>query len=72
MEDWVLDSGASFHSTFQKEILKNYQTTEVKKVYLADGTALDILGKGDVHIRTKLGLWVLKGVRYMFLACLNN
>ena len=65
VESWVLDSGASFHSTFQKEQLKNYYSTELKKVYLADGSALDVLGRGEVHIKTNLGLWILKDVRYI-------
>lgn len=32
---------------------------------MADGSALNVLGKGDVYIKTNLGLWILKVVRYI-------
>ena len=34
-------------------------------MYLADGTSLDVLGRGEVHIKTSLGVWKLKEVRYI-------
>lgn len=65
VESWVFDSKTSFHSTFQKDQLKNYHTTEIKRVYLEDESPLEVNGKGDFHIKTKLGLWVVKDVRYI-------
>jgi hypothetical protein len=51
LNSWVLDSRASFHTTAIREILKNYVGGDVGKVYLADGSVLDIVGMGDIHIR---------------------
>ena len=65
VDSWVLDSGASFHSTHKKENLKNYRDTEISKVYLADGKALEVCGRGEAHIQTKQGLWILKNVRFV-------
>ena len=50
LDDWVLDSGASFHTTPHREIIQNYVTCDFGKVYLADGSALDVVGMGDVWI----------------------
>lgn len=39
LQSWLLDLGASFHSTSHKEILTNFQaSTNLKKVYLANGS----------------------------------
>ncbi|CAA0830927.1 Unknown protein, partial [Striga hermonthica] len=35
-ESWVLDSGASFHATSQKELFKNYVLGNLGKVYLGN------------------------------------
>ena len=48
LDDWVLDSGASFHTTPHQEIIQNYVVGNFGKVYLADGSALDVVGMGDV------------------------
>ncbi|RVW71079.1 Retrovirus-related Pol polyprotein from transposon TNT 1-94 [Vitis vinifera] len=40
LDDWVLDSGASFHTTPHREIIQNYVAGDFGKVYLADGSAL--------------------------------
>jgi hypothetical protein len=66
IESWVLDSGASFHTTPIREILENYVAGDFKKVYLADGTTLDIVGIGDVRIRVHNdSVWKLKKVRHV-------
>ncbi|RVW76558.1 Retrovirus-related Pol polyprotein from transposon TNT 1-94 [Vitis vinifera] len=43
LDDWVLDSGASFHTTPHREIIQNYVVGDFGKVYLADGLALDVV-----------------------------
>ena len=48
LDDWVLDSGASFHTIPHREIIQNYVASDFGKVYLADGSALDVVGIGDV------------------------
>ena len=49
-DDWVLDLGASFHTTSHQEIIQNYAACDFGKVYLVDGMALDVVGMGDVRI----------------------
>jgi hypothetical protein len=51
LDSWVLDLGASFHTTVIFEILENYVAGDFKKVYLADGSALDIVDMSNVRIR---------------------
>ena len=51
VESWILDSGASFHSSPSKELFQNFKSGNFGKVYLADNKALEIEGKGDVCIR---------------------
>ena len=48
LDDWVLDLGASFHTTPHREIIQNYVAGDFGKVYLADGSVLDVVGMGDV------------------------
>ena len=42
----VLDSGASFHTTSQRDLLENYVARNHGKVYLADGESLAIIEIG--------------------------
>ena len=46
--DWVLDLGASFHTTPHQEIIQKYVKCDFDKVYLADGEALDVVRMEDV------------------------
>ena len=48
LDDWALKSGALFHTTSHREIIQNYVASDFGKVYLADGSALDVVGMGDV------------------------
>ena len=50
VESWILDSGASFHSSPSKELFQNFKSGNFGKLYLADNKALEIEGKGDVCI----------------------
>ena len=52
IESWILDSGASFHSTSCKKSLQNYVAGNFRKVYLTDDEPLDIVGKGEIHLKT--------------------
>ncbi|RVW34552.1 Retrovirus-related Pol polyprotein from transposon TNT 1-94 [Vitis vinifera] len=64
--DWVLDSGASFHTTPHREIIQNHTISDFGKVYLADGSALDVVGLGDVRISLPNGsVWLLEKVRHI-------
>ena len=66
LDDWVLDSGASFHIIPHREIIQNYVTGDFGKVYLADGAALDVVGMGDVQILLPNGsIWLLEKVQHI-------
>ena len=66
LDDWVLDSGASFHTTLHREIIQNYDAGDFGKVYLADGTALDVVGMEDVRILLPNGsIWLLEKVQHI-------
>ena len=61
-----MDSGASFHTTPHREIIQNYATCDFGKVYLADGSALDVVGMGDARILLPNGfVWLLEKVRHI-------
>ena len=66
LDSWVLDSGASFHTTPHQNILRNYVTGDYGVVYLADGEPLKIIGIGDVEIKLSNGsIWKLQQVRHV-------
>ncbi|GJU45327.1 putative ribonuclease H-like domain-containing protein [Tanacetum coccineum] len=65
VEDRIMDSGASFHFTFCKEELEKFRLRS-GKVRLADDKTIDIVGVGDVVLKTSFGTsWTLKDVRYI-------
>ncbi|KAE8692624.1 Retrovirus-related Pol polyprotein from transposon TNT 1-94 [Hibiscus syriacus] len=51
IESWILDSGASFHSTPYQEIMENYVSGDFGKVHLADDETLKIVEKGDIRLK---------------------
>ena len=66
LDDWVLDSGVLFHTTPHREIIQNYVAGDFGKVYSADGSALDVVGMGDVRILLPNGsVWLLEKVRHI-------
>ena len=66
LDDWVLDLGASFHTTQHRKIIQNYAAGDFSKEYLADGIALDVIGMGDVRILLPNGsVWLLEKVRHI-------
>ena len=65
-DEWVVDSGASFHSCSSSEFMESYTPSSQGVVYLADNTPMKIAGKGDVMIRSTNGtVWKLRGVRHI-------
>ena len=66
LDSWVLDSGASFHTTPHQNILQNYVAGDYGVVYLADGEPLRIIGVGDVEIKLpNNSTWRLQQVRHV-------
>ena len=48
MEKWLVDSGASSHMTWERNILTNFRQFEQRqKVSLDDGRTIDAVGVGD-------------------------
>ena len=61
-----MDSGASFHTTPHREIIQNYVAGDFGKMYLANGSALDVVGMGDIWILLPNGsVWLLEKVRHI-------
>ena len=61
-----MDSEASFHTTPHREIIQNYVAGDFGKVYLADGSALHVIGMGDVQILLPNGsVWLLEKVQHI-------
>ena len=61
-----MDLGVSFHTTPHREIIQNYAASDFGKVYLADGSALDVVGMGDVQILLPNEfVWLLEKVRHI-------
>jgi acyl-activating enzyme 14 len=66
IDDWILDSSASFHCTPHHEMMQNYVAGDHGVVYLADGQSMDIVGIVDVQIKTMNGsIWNLQNVRHV-------
>ncbi|BBG97541.1 disease resistance family protein / LRR family protein [Prunus dulcis] len=64
-ESWVLDSGASFHATSQKQFFERYVPGNLGKVYLGNDQPCAIIGKGVVKIKLNGSVWELKDVRHI-------
>jgi len=64
-ESSVLDSGAFFHATSQKEFFKNYVLGNLGNVYLGNEQSCKIVGKGEVKIKLNGSVWELKNVRHI-------
>jgi len=64
-ESWVLDSGASFHATSNREFFENYVPGILGKVYPSNEQSSEIVGKGTITIRLNGSIWELKNVRHI-------
>ncbi|KAB5537804.1 hypothetical protein DKX38_015337 [Salix brachista] len=66
VEDWILDSGASFHTSSHRELMQNYIAGDFGKVFLVDGEALNVVGMGDVDVALpNRNKWTLQKVRHI-------
>ena len=64
-DSWVLDSGASFHATSQKELFERYVPGNLGKVYLGDNQPCAIVRKGVAKVKLNGLVWELKDVRHI-------
>ncbi|CAH0723982.1 unnamed protein product, partial [Brenthis ino] len=60
-EKWLVDSGASHHMTYQKELFCEYEKLSTPKVIIGDGRKLNALGIGKVKIMAFDGSVVCNG-----------
>jgi len=58
-----MDYGASFHATHNSKALQNLVIGDFGKVRLAKNRTLDVMGMGDIVLKTPVGFWTLKDVR---------
>ena len=60
-----MDSGASFHASRSKDVMHKFRHYQ-GKVRLEDNKCLDVIGVGDVVLKTNLGTyWTLKNVKFI-------
>ena len=50
-DSWVIDSGASFHTTPQRKYFQDYVQGDFGQVYLGDDEPFPIIGKGKIKIK---------------------
>ena len=63
-DSWVIDLGASFHTTAHRDVLENYIVGSHRKVYLANSEPLDIIGMGDVSLKMpNRSVWKIQKVK---------
>ena len=53
--DWIIDLGASFHVTPNREQFTTYDVAQRGQVWLDNGYAYKIVGVGDVQIKFQNG-----------------
>jgi len=63
--DWVVDGGASYHCTPHREYFHSYTAGDNGTIRMANAGVSQIVGSGDVHLETDLGVVILKGVRHI-------
>ena len=55
MDKWLIDSGASSHMTWKRNILTNYKEfVQIQKVSLGDCLTVDALSVGDVQVNMQI------------------
>ena len=71
VQNWIIDSGASFHVTPHREWFSSYAVTH-GTIKLGDSYKLDIQGIGDVKLAMSNGMeFVLHNVRHVPLRSLK-
>ena len=51
VQDWIMDSGASFHVTPHREWFTRYDAKRTRRVRLGNNFACDIKGIGDIKLK---------------------
>jgi hypothetical protein len=53
--DWIVDSGAMQHMTFEQEWFTMYKRISPRKVFMGDDTVLEAIGKGNIKATMQVG-----------------
>jgi hypothetical protein len=53
--DWIIDSDATQHMTFEQEWFISYKSIVPQKVYMGDDTILEAIGKGNIKATIRVG-----------------
>jgi len=53
--DWIIDSSATQHMTFEREWFTTYESIVAPKVYMGDDTILEATGKGSIKATMQVG-----------------
>ena len=53
-QDWLVDSGATQHMTFQRHWFESYEEIEPRKVFMGDDTILEAIGRGNIVTSIKV------------------
>jgi hypothetical protein len=53
--DWIVDSGATQHMTFEQEWFITYECISPRKVFMGDDTVLEAIGKGNIKATMQVG-----------------
>ncbi len=53
--DWIVDSSATQHMTFQQEWFTTYERIPPKRVFMGDDTILEAIGKGNIKATMQVG-----------------
>ena len=63
VQDWIMDSGASFHVTPHCEWFTSYDAKRTRQLHLGNDHACEIKGVGDVKLKFQQGsTFILAGV----------
>ncbi len=54
-DDWIVDSGASQHMTFEQKWFTMYERISLRKVFMGDDTVLEAIGKGNIKATMQVG-----------------
>ncbi|CAN0364963.1 unnamed protein product, partial [Hapterophycus canaliculatus] len=51
-EEWIADSGSTFHTSGDPRLMFNFQRVPIEqsRLAIANGIALNVLGKGSIHL----------------------
>jgi len=53
--DWIVDSGATQHMTFEQEWFTTYERISPMRVFMGDDTVLEAIGKGSIKATMQVG-----------------